>query len=374
MRGREGLDALLDHGVIDTVIRPLMSGKEAQVWLVEVNGEHRVAKIYKRADHRSFKHRADYTEGRKVRSSRSMRAMQKGSRFGKEQIESAWRSAEVDAIHRLRAAGVRVPEPFDFVDDVLVMELVKDEHGEPAPRLADVTLTREEAYEVHQKLVREVCKMLCAGLVHGDLSDFNVLMSADGPVIIDFPQAIDAAANQNARKLLLRDVKNLTGFLARWAPKIRKTRYGPEMWALYERGELKPDTRLTGRYTPSDQSADVDAIVAEIRAAEEAERARRAALGLPEPRRARAPKPTDRKVQRLDAPERPERPAKPQSRSEESKNSDESDEGSRRKRRRKRRRKQTGQAATPRPPAPTAAPRQPPADPFDDLDALLSED
>ena len=225
----ESLQQVLDLGIIDCVVRPLMSGKEAQVWLVESGGERRVAKIYKEASQRSFRQRASYTEGRRVRDSRQQRAMDRKSKFGRAQLESAWKSAEVDAIYRLRDAGVRVPEPFDFVDGVLVMELVADHRGEPAPRLCDVTLSRDEAREIFDILVREVVKMLCAGVVHGDLSDFNVLMGQDGPVIIDFPQWLDAAHNRNARQMLIRDVDNLQSFLGRYARGLKGRRFGREM-------------------------------------------------------------------------------------------------------------------------------------------------
>jgi RIO kinase 1 len=275
----ESLETLLDQGVIHRVVRPLMSGKEAQVFLVEVEGDLRVAKVYKESDNRSFKHRAEYTEGRRVRNSRSQRAMSKRSRYGRQQEEEAWKNAEVDAIYRLRAADVAVPEPFAYVDGVLVMELVADERGEPAPRLVDVQLEQEEAEELFQILLREVVKMLCAGLVHGDLSDFNVLLAAQGPVIIDFPQAVDAAANRNARKLLVRDVRNLQSFLARWSPGLRRMQYGQEMWELYEDGVLTPETRLTGRAKKRGK-ADTESVLREIQAAVREERARREALGL----------------------------------------------------------------------------------------------
>jgi len=276
-------DSLLDLedlGIIDRIVRPLMAGKEAQVYLV-YQGEHlRVAKVYKEARDRSFRQLATYTEGRRTRNSRNQRAMNRKSRFGKTQVQEAWKSAEVDAIYRLSAAGVRVPEPFDFVDGVLVMELIADAHGEPAPRLVDVQLEPDEARDVFQSLIRDVVRMLCAGLVHGDLSDFNVLMGPEGPVIIDFPQAVEAAANNNARRLLLRDVKNLQHFLGRFAPELRKKQYGPEIWALYEQGKLFPDTPLTGRYRRPKGKADTDSVLREIGAAEKEERARREREGL----------------------------------------------------------------------------------------------
>lgn len=289
MRVPSRLEPLVDQGVVEEVLRPLMSGKEADVYLVLAEGEVRVAKIYKEATTRSFKHRAEYTEGRQVRNSRQQRAMERHSRYGREQIEAAWRSAEVDAIYQLRAAGVRVPEPYAFVEGVLVMELIADEYGEPAPRLVDVDFEQEEAEALFQVLIREVVKMLCAGLVHGDLSDFNVLLSPDGPVIIDFPQTVDASLNRNARKLLVRDVQNLQDFLARHAPQLKQRRYGEEIWSIYERGQLTPDTRLTGRFEGSNRRANTSSLLEEIEAVEREARRRRGELGLPE-RPARAPK------------------------------------------------------------------------------------
>ncbi len=290
MRVPSRLEPLVDQGVIDEVLRPLMSGKEAEVFLVLAGGEQRVAKIYKEAENRSFKQRAEYTEGRRTRNSRGERAMASRSAFGREQEEEAWRTAEVDAIYRLREAGVRVPEPYDFVDGVLVMELISTEDGEPAPRLVDMTFTPAEAKAVFNTLLREVVKMLCAGLVHGDLSDFNVLIGPEGPVIIDFPQAVDPARNNNARKLLVRDVRNLQSFLARYAPDLKQMKYGEEMWALYENNALMPDTVLTGRFKGSDRKADTRSVLDEIADSIREERARREALGLPPPRVARTPR------------------------------------------------------------------------------------
>jgi RIO kinase 1 len=289
MRVPEELVPLMDQGVIDAVLRPLMAGKEARVYLVSASGERRVAKVYKASNQRSFKHRADYTEGRKVRNTRQQRAMAKRSRYGRAELEAAWTTSEVDVIYRLRDAGVRVPEPFDFVDNVLVMELVADPRGEPAPRLVDMSFSNQEATQVFHLLVREVVKMLCAGVVHGDLSDFNVLMGPAGPVIIDFPQAVDPAFNNNARKLLLRDVRNLQHFLGRFAPQLKRTRFGPEIWDLYERSELRPDSHLTGRFKRDERQADTMSLLEEIEAIEREVRQRREALGLPPPRRARRP-------------------------------------------------------------------------------------
>jgi RIO kinase 1 len=273
----ESLTSLVDEGIIEEVLRPLMSGKEAQIYLVMANGRPCVAKIYKEAQNRTFKHRADYTEGRKVRNSRDQRAIDKRSKHGKGQDEAAWRSTEVDMIYRLQAAGVRVPAPYHFIDGVLVMELVTDGFGEPAPRLGEVDFTPEEASAIYDRLIREVVRMLCAGVVHGDLSDFNVLLGPDGPVIIDLPQAVDPSKNQNARKLLLRDVDNLHRFLSRFIPEARRLPYAEEMWALYESNQLTPESPLKGHYRPSRKKADTDAVLELISEANEDERRRRAA-------------------------------------------------------------------------------------------------
>lgn len=280
MRIPETLESLLDHGVLEDVIRPLMSGKEAQVYLVVSGGEERVAKVYKEAQNRTFKNRAEYTDGRKVRNSRDQRAMEKRSRHGRAQDEAAWRSTEVDMIYKLRDAGVRVPTPYHFIDGVLIMELVKGADGHPAPRLGELVFSQAEAILVFEQLLAEVVRMLSTGVVHGDLSDFNVLMGTTGPVVIDFPQAVNAASNQSARKLLLRDVDNLYRFLERFVPARPSRAYAQEMWQLYERGELKPDTKLTGHYAADTKQADADAVFAVIDDAQFDERRRREARGL----------------------------------------------------------------------------------------------
>lgn len=280
MRIPETLESLLHQGVLDRMIRPLMSGKEAQVYLVISDDEERVAKVYKDAQNRSFKNRAEYTEGRKVRNSRDQRAMEKRSRYGRAQDEAAWRTTEVDMIYRLRDAGVRVPTPYYFVDGVLIMELVRGHDDHPAPRLGELTFTRQDATWIFEHLLAEVVRMLCAGVIHGDLSEFNVLMGTDGPVVIDFPQAINAAGNQNARKLLLRDVENLQRFLQRCAPGARALPYAQEMWELYERGELKPDTKLTGRYVAPVSRARTGEVLRVIADAQHDERRRRQNQGL----------------------------------------------------------------------------------------------
>ena len=261
------LQPLVDDGLVDEVIRPLMSGKEAAVYVVRRGDQILCAKVYKEANKRSFKQAVLYQEGRKVRSSRRARAMEKGSRFGREQQESIWQNAEVDALYRLAAAGVRVPVPYGCFDGVLLMELVTDEQGMGAPRLNDVSMSAEQAVEDHALVMEFVKRMLCEGLVHGDLSEFNVLVDEYGPVIIDLPQAVNAAANNNAFSMLQRDVNNMSLYYGQYAPELRNTNYAGEMWALYEDGKLTPDTQLTGQFAESDAAADVDAVVAEIKAA-----------------------------------------------------------------------------------------------------------
>ncbi|MDB4965143.1 MAG: hypothetical protein JWN44_832 [Myxococcales bacterium] len=280
MRIPESLASLADLGIIEEVVRPLMSGKEAQVYLVIAGGEQRVAKIYKEAQDRTFKHRAEYTEGRKTRNTRDQRAIGKRSAHGRAQDEAAWRSTEVDTIYRLQRAGVRVPVPYNFIDGVLVMELITDGDGNPAPRLGDIALTAEAATSIYERLLREVVRMLCAGVVHGDLSDFNVLLAADGPVLIDFPQSVDPAQNSNARRLLLRDVNNLHDFVGRFVRQAPRPPYAEEMWDLYEANGLTPETPLSGRYRASTKSADTTSVLALIEDAKRDERRRREFLGL----------------------------------------------------------------------------------------------
>ncbi|HEY4958079.1 MAG TPA: PA4780 family RIO1-like protein kinase [Caldimonas sp.] len=280
MKAPARLVPLIEEGLIDSVVRQLMSGKEAMVYVVRSGDETRCAKVYKEATQRSFRQAVDYTENRKVKNTRQARAMAKGTRFGRDMQEAAWQNAEVDALHRLAAAGVRVPRPYNFHDGVLLMELVTDGEGAAAPRLNDVEFTAEQARAHHATLMGEVVRMLCAGVVHGDLSEFNILLGADGPVIIDLPQAVDAAGNNHARRMLLRDVANLRDFFGRFAPELLATRFGEEIWALYERGVLQPATPLTGRFEATARPVDVAAVLREVNdsLADEAERRRRIAL------------------------------------------------------------------------------------------------
>jgi RIO kinase 1 len=272
------LQPLVDDGVIDSVVRQLMSGKEAMVFVVRCGAESRCAKVYKEADKRSFRQAVDYTENRKTKNSRQARAIAKGTRFGREAQEKAWQSAEVGALFRLAAAGVRVPRPYNFHAGVLLMELVTDDEGNAAPRLNDVKLTPEIAIDLHRRLIREVVRMLSAGVVHGDLSEFNILLGADGPVIIDLPQAVDAAGNNHAPRMLVRDVDNLRRFFGGFAPELLATNYGKEIWALYESGELHPDVELTGRFERVETTVDLDSIMREIDSARLEEAARQLRL------------------------------------------------------------------------------------------------
>jgi len=303
MKTPKTLEPLVEAGLIDEVLRPLKSGKEAAVYVVASEGEIRCAKVYKEASKRGFHKQAQYSEGRKTRNSRQARAMQKNTRYGQQQQEALWQNAEVDALYRLAGAGIRVPKkntrygqqqqealwqnaevdalyrlagagirvpkPHNFIEGVLLMELITDADGNAAPRLNDLELTHEQALEFHQFLIREVVKMLCAGIIHGDLSEYNILVDGQGPVIIDLPQAVDAAANNNAARMLERDVNNLATYFGQFAPELLTTRYGKEIWKLYESGSLNPDTPLTGRFKSSDKKADLKGVMKVIKDAKE---------------------------------------------------------------------------------------------------------
>ena len=258
------LEPLLEEGLIDTVVRQLMSGKEAMVYVVRLGEETFCAKIYKEATQRSFRQAVDYTENRKVKNSRQARAMAKGTKFGRQAQEAAWQSAEVDALYRLADAGVRVPKPHNFCEGVLLMELVTDANGDAAPRLNDVQLSAQDALRYHAALIKEVVRMLCAGVVHGDLSEFNILMAADGPVIIDLPQAVDAAGNNHAQRMLMRDVTNLRQYFGQFQPSLLSTNYGPEIWDLYARSLLSVETELTGQFKVKHRPVDLQGVMREI--------------------------------------------------------------------------------------------------------------
>ncbi len=279
MKAPPRLQALVDEGLIDTVVRQLMSGKEAMVYVVRCGDDTRCAKIYKEATQRSFRQAVDYTENRKVKNSRQARAMAKGTKFGRQAQEAAWQSAEVDALYRLAGAGVRVPQPYNFYEGVLLMELVTDAQGDAAPRLNDVAFTPEQALQHHRTLIGEVVRMVCAGVVHGDLSEFNILLAdeagQDVPVIIDLPQAVDAAGNHHAQRMLLRDVANLRDFFGQFAPELLRTDFGPEIWSLYQQGVLAQDTVLTGRFDRSTADVDLSAVMREIDDARAEDAARR---------------------------------------------------------------------------------------------------
>ncbi|WP_370308020.1 PA4780 family RIO1-like protein kinase [Sinimarinibacterium flocculans] len=281
MKIPRGLQPLIDDGIVDAVLRQLKSGKEASVFLVDCGGQLRCAKVYKDAEHRGFHKLAAYQEGRKARGSRDARALAGRGRQGRKLQETQWKNAEVDALYRLAAAGVRVPQPYGVFDGVLLMEFIRDEHDQPAPRLNEVDLTAGQAREWHAFLIGQIVRMLCSGLIHGDLSAFNVLVDAAGPVIIDLPQAVDAASNNNAFRMFERDVNNMRDAFVHALPELAQTQYAHEIWSLYERGELRPDSALTGHFEHPSEAADVDAVLAQIdearREAEAREQGRRRA-------------------------------------------------------------------------------------------------
>ncbi len=274
MKTPKRIQPLVEDGLVDEVIHQLMSGKEAMVYVVRCGDETRCAKVYKEADKRGFRHSVDYSEGRKVRNSRRARAMEKGGRYGRQAQEEVWQSSEVDALYRLTAAGVRVPQPYCFTDGVLLMELVTGDDGGVAPRLNDLVLTAEESREYHGILIAQVVRMLCAGVVHGDLSEYNVLIGSGGPVIIDLPQAVNASGNNNAFSILERDINNLAAYFGRFAPELLATDYSMEIWSHYQSGRLNPDIELTGRFQRSEIPADVESIMREVDAAIKEEAAR----------------------------------------------------------------------------------------------------
>ena len=268
MKMPKKFEALAHNGLVDEVVSQLMSGKEAEVYVVLSKGELCCAKVYKNADNRSFNSQAKYQEGRKVQNSRQARAMGKHSKFGRKEQEGAWQNAEVNALQRLAAVGVRVPQIFNYADGVLLMELVVDEDGNNAPRLNDVKLTGAQAREYHRAMIAQIVLMLsAAGLVHGDLSEYNVLVGKNGLVIIDLPQAMDAAGNNNAAAMLVRDVANMTAYFGRFAPELLTTDYGREIWKLFATGELSPETILTGHFEQSSKSADVRGVMRDVEAA-----------------------------------------------------------------------------------------------------------
>ena len=289
MKAPPRLQSLVEEGLIDSVVRQLMSGKEAMVYVVRRGDETLCAKIYKEATNRSFRQAVDYTENRKVKNSRSARAIAKGSKFGRQEQEAAWQSAEVDALYRLAEAGVRVPQPYNFCDGVLLMELVTDANGDAAPRLNDVAFTPQQALAHHATLITEVVRMLCAGVVHGDLSEFNILLAhsdvagqpdgIDFPVIIDLPQAVDAAGNNHAQRMHMRDVANLRDFFGQFTPSLKQTQFGPEMWSLYQAGLLTNDISLTGLFDRAHADVDMQGILREIDDAQAEEAARRLRMG-----------------------------------------------------------------------------------------------
>ena len=280
MKTPKRIAPLVEDGLVDEVIRQLMSGKEATVYVVRCGGEIRCAKVYKEAEKRSFRQSTDYTEGRKMKNSRRARAMEKGTNYGRKAQEEAWQSAEVDALYRLAAAGVRVPKPYNFHEGVLLMELLTDSEGNAAPRLNDLALDAEVSRKYHRILIAQVVRMLCAGIIHGDLSEYNVLVDSHGPVIIDLPQAINASANNQAQQLLLRDVQNLTAYFGQFAPELLGTDYGNEIWSLYQSSQLTPESVLTGHFVREEKNVDLNSVMREITDTLKEEEARQLAIAI----------------------------------------------------------------------------------------------
>lgn len=268
------LESLHLNGLLDEVVYQLMSGKEAEVFVVRSGDILRCAKIYKDAKNRSFKKKTDYTEGRKVRDSRQARAMSNKSKFGKEEAENEWQQTEVNALAMLSRVGVRVPQTYAYIDGVLLMEMICDANGDPAPRLHEVELSAEKANEYFLVVLRDIVRMLCAGIVHGDLSEFNILLSASGPIIIDFPQSVQATAN-SALTIFERDVSSVTAYFAKFAPELIETQYAKEIWQIFKNGQLKPDTPLTGKFKVLHAAADLAGIFDAIQGAEEDDEERR---------------------------------------------------------------------------------------------------
>ena len=252
MRIPKRLEPLIEEGLIDSVICQLMSGKEAMIYMVRCGNQIRCAKVYKESNRRNFQQRSCYIEGRHVKNSRRARAMEKDSRYGHFAREEAWQSTEVDMLCRLGIAGVRVPKFYNFIAGVLLTELITDSEGNVAPRLSDLILTAKQAREYHRILIKQIVQMLCVGIVHGDLSQYNVLVDDRGPVIIDLPQAVNATDNHQARNIIKRDVDNLTAYFSRFAPELAQSDYATEIWSYYQRGRL-PHANLTGNVKQPDE-------------------------------------------------------------------------------------------------------------------------